>query len=72
MTSALHLLRSGSPVSQALPCLLVVILLLCIVAGVFVVYRVKYGLEYKGDWSAIPQFLVRRHPERVTGGRRIR
>ena len=40
-----------------------VILLLCIAAGVFIFYRVKYGLEYKADWSVIPQFLIKRHPE---------
>ena len=36
-----------------------IILLLCITAGAFIYYRVKFGLEYKGDWSAIPQFLIR-------------
>lgn len=41
------------------------ILLLCIALGVFVYYRIKYGLEYKGDWGAIPQFLIRR--DSVTG-----
>ncbi len=40
-----------------------VILLLCIAAGVFVFYRVKYGLEYHADWSVIPQFLIKRQPE---------
>ena len=40
-----------------------IILLLCIAAGAFIFYRVKFGLEYKGDWSAIPQFLIRRDPE---------
>lgn len=39
-----------------------VILLLCIAFGVFVYYRIRYGLEYKGDWGAIPQFLLRRDP----------
>lgn len=43
----------------------VVILLLCLAAGVYIYYRVAYGLEYKGDWSAIPQFLLRR--DRSTG-----
>ena len=38
----------------------VVIILLCLVVGVYVYYRIAYGLEYKGDWSAIPQFLIRR------------
>lgn len=40
-----------------------IILLLCIAAAVFIFYRVKYGLEYKADWSVIPQFLIKRHPE---------
>jgi polar amino acid transport system permease protein len=40
-----------------------VILLLCIALGVYVYYRIKYGLEYKGDWSAIPQYLIRRDSE---------
>jgi polar amino acid transport system permease protein len=39
------------------------IVLLCLAAGVYVYYRIKYGLEYKGDWSAIPQFLFRRDAE---------
>jgi polar amino acid transport system permease protein len=42
-----------------------VILLLCIAFGAYVYYRIRYGLEYKGDWRAIPQFLLRRDP--VTG-----
>jgi len=29
----------------------------------YVYYRVKYGLEYKTDWSVIPQFLIHRDPE---------
>jgi polar amino acid transport system permease protein len=40
-----------------------VIIVLCLAAGAYVFYRIKYGLEYKGDWSAIPQFLVRRDAE---------
>lgn len=40
-----------------------VIIVLCLAAGVFVFYRIKFGLEYKGDWSAIPQFLIRRDAE---------
>jgi polar amino acid transport system permease protein len=40
-----------------------VIIALCIALGIYIVYRVKYGLEYKGDWSAIPQFLFRRSRE---------
>jgi len=41
----------------------VVIILLCIAVGVYVYYRIKYGLEYKGNWSAIPQFLLHRSKE---------
>jgi polar amino acid transport system permease protein len=41
----------------------VVIILLCLAVGGYVYYRIAYGLEYKGDWSAIPQFLLRRDPE---------
>ncbi|HEY73617.1 MAG TPA: amino acid ABC transporter permease [Thermoflexia bacterium] len=41
----------------------VVIILLCIAAGVFIYYRIEYGLEYKGDWSAVPQYLLRRNEE---------
>jgi polar amino acid transport system permease protein len=40
-----------------------ILLMLCIAVCVFIYYRVKYGLEYKGDWSAIPQFLIRWDPE---------
>jgi len=40
-----------------------VILLLCIALGVYVYYRIKYGLKYKGDWSVIPQYLIRRDSE---------
>jgi len=40
-----------------------VIILLCIAAGVFIYYRIEYGLEYKGDWSAVPQYLLRRNEE---------
>jgi polar amino acid transport system permease protein len=39
-----------------------VLILLCLVAGVVIFVRVKYGLEYRSDWSAIPQFLIRRDP----------
>lgn len=42
-----------------------VILILCIALGVYVYYRIKFGLEYKGDWSAIPQFLI--HQDSETG-----
>lgn len=37
----------------------VVIILLVIAVAVYIYYRVKYGLEYKSDWSIIPQFLFR-------------
>lgn len=37
-----------------------VLLLLCLAAGVYVYFRIQYGLEYKGNWGAIPQFLLRR------------
>ena len=40
-----------------------VIVVLCIALGIYVFYRIKYGLEYKGDWSVIPQFLFRRSKE---------
>jgi len=39
-----------------------VLLLLCLAAGVYVYYRIQYGLEYRGNWAAIPQFLLRRDP----------
>jgi len=29
----------------------------------YIYYRVKYGLEYKTDWSVIPQFLIHRDPD---------
>jgi len=29
----------------------------------YIYYRVKYGLEYKTDWSIIPQFLIHRDPD---------
>ncbi len=41
----------------------VVIIVLCIALGVYVYYRIKYGLEYKGNWAAIPRFLFRRDQE---------
>jgi len=37
-----------------------VLIVLCLAAGVYVYYRVAYGLEYRNNWRAIPQFLVRR------------
>ena len=41
----------------------IVILALCIAFGVFIYYRIKYGLKYNTDWSVIPQFLFHRNPE---------
>ena len=40
-----------------------VILFFCIALGVYVVYRIKYGLEYNTNWSVIPQFLFHRDSE---------
>ena len=37
-----------------------VIISLCVAFGVYVYYRIRYGLEYNADWSEIPQFLFRR------------
>lgn len=42
-----------------------VILILCIAFGVYIFYRIKFGLEYKGDWSVIPQYLI--HQDSETG-----
>jgi polar amino acid transport system permease protein len=39
-----------------------VIVAACVALGVYVYFRVTYGLEYKGDWSVIPRFLVKRDP----------
>jgi polar amino acid transport system permease protein len=36
-----------------------VIIILVLALGVYVYWRIAYGLEYKGDWSVIPRFLVR-------------
>jgi polar amino acid transport system permease protein len=41
----------------------VLIILLCIAAVAIVYYRIQYALEYKSNWSAIPQFLFRRDAE---------
>jgi len=41
----------------------VVIIVLVIALGVYVYWRIAYGLEYRGDWSVIPRFLVRRDAE---------
>jgi polar amino acid transport system permease protein len=35
------------------------IIILVLALGVYVYWRIAYGLEYKGDWSVIPRFLVR-------------
>jgi len=40
-----------------------VIIALCVALGVYVYFRIKYGLEYRGDWSVIPRFLFRRDTE---------
>jgi polar amino acid transport system permease protein len=40
-----------------------VIIVLVIALGVYVYWRIAYGLEYRGDWSVIPRFLVRRDAE---------
>jgi polar amino acid transport system permease protein len=37
----------------------IIIIILCIALGLYVYWRIAYGLEYKGDWSVIPRFLVR-------------
>jgi polar amino acid transport system permease protein len=42
-----------------------VIIVLVVALGAYVYWRIAYGLEYKGDWSVIPRFLVRR--DEVTG-----
>jgi len=41
----------------------VIIIVLCIALGVYVYWRIAYGLEYRGDWSVMPRFLVRRDAE---------
>jgi polar amino acid transport system permease protein len=38
-------------------------LLLCIALVVYVFYRIKYGLEYRSNWGAIPQYLIHRDAE---------
>ena len=40
-----------------------IIIVLVLALGVYVYWRIAYGLEYKGDWSVIPRFLVRRDAE---------
>lgn len=36
----------------------VLVLFLCIALGIYIYYRIKYGLQYKGNWAVIPQFLI--------------
>jgi polar amino acid transport system permease protein len=36
-----------------------VVLILCIALGVYVYYRIQYGLQYKGNWGVIPGFLIK-------------
>ena len=31
--------------------------------GIYIYYRVRYGLEYNSNWSIIPQYFLHRHPE---------
>jgi polar amino acid transport system permease protein len=40
-----------------------VIILLVIILGLYVYRQITVELEYKGDWSVIPRFLVRRDEE---------
>jgi polar amino acid transport system permease protein len=40
-----------------------VIVVACVALAAFVYYRIAYGLEYKGQWRAIPQYLFRRDSE---------
>jgi len=37
-----------------------VIIAACLAAAAYVYYRISYGLEYKSNWGAIPQYLFRR------------
>jgi len=39
------------------------IILVCIAAGFYAYYRIRYGIEYNSNWSIIPQYLVHRDPE---------
>ena len=39
------------------------IILICVGAGIFIYYRIKYGLEYKWQWRAMPRFLITRNPK---------
>ncbi len=41
----------------------IILIFLCIGAGIYIYYRINYRLEYKGDWSAIPQYLIHHDPE---------
>ncbi len=38
------------------------IALLLVGVGIYLVYRIKAGLNYKWDWGAIPQYLIYRDP----------
>jgi polar amino acid transport system permease protein len=42
-----------------------IVLILCVSLGIYVYYRVQYGMEYKGDWGVIPGYLIKQDP--VTG-----
>jgi polar amino acid transport system permease protein len=37
----------------------IVVIALLMLAGVYVVYRVGVGLDYRWDWGAVPQYLLR-------------
>jgi polar amino acid transport system permease protein len=37
----------------------IIVALLVIAIGWYVLYRIKVGLDYKWDWTAIPQYLLR-------------
>ncbi len=39
------------------------VLFALIAAGVYAFYRVRDGLHYRWEWTAIPQYLLRRDPE---------
>jgi polar amino acid transport system permease protein len=43
-----------------------VVLILCIAFGIYVYYRINYGLQYKGNWAVIPGFLIKQ--DSATGG----
>lgn len=35
-----------------------VICVLLVFVGVYIIYRIKVGLDYKWDWGAVPQYLI--------------